>query len=163
MKAKLLLIFLILLSFSVIGCVDDTEEPMNDSNMTNESSEDIVNETVPDDIITNETVEDEELSEEEEEDKPQDVVESTNPKTYTIYMKNFHTQPSNLTINRGDTVAWFNDNEPTRLFTLVSNEGLWENENIVKRKSFRYTFNESGTYTYKVLTWDQMKGTIIVK
>ncbi|MDY0386186.1 MAG: cupredoxin domain-containing protein [Methanolobus sp.] len=162
MKAKLLLIFLILLSFSVIGCVDDTEEPMNDSNMTNESVEDIVNETVPDDIITNETVEDEELSEEEE-DKPLDVVETTNPRTYTIYMKNFHTQPSNLTINRGDTVAWFNDNEPTRIFTLVSNEGLWENENIVKRKSFKYTFNESGTYTYEVLTWEQMKGTIIVK
>lgn len=162
MKAKLLLIFLILLSFLVIGCVDDTEEPMNDSNMTNESSEDIVNETVPDDIITNETVEDEELS--EEEDKPLDVVGSTDPRTYTIYMENFLTHPGNVTINAGDTVVWFNRNDPTRLFTLVSNEGLWENVTIGKRLTYRYTFNETGTYTYKVLGWEgRMKGTIIVK
>ncbi|WP_342305135.1 hypothetical protein [Methanolobus sp. ZRKC5] len=162
MKAKLLLIFLILLTFSVIGCVDDTEETMNDTNMTNETAEDVVNETVPDDMGMNETVEEEEVS--EEEDKPLEIVESTDPKTYTIYMENFLTHPGNVTINTGDTIVWFNRNDPTRIFTLVSNEDLWENANIGKRLTYRYTFNETGTYTYKVLGWEErMKGTIIVK
>lgn len=162
MKAKLLLIFLILLSFTVIGCVDDTEETMNETDMTNETAEEVVNETVSDDMEMNETVAEEEVADEEE-DKPLEIIESTDPKIYTIYLKNFNAQPNNLTINTGDTVMWFNDNDPVRTFTLVSNEGLWENESIVNRRSFKYTFNESGTYAYNVLTWDKMKGTIIVK
>lgn len=162
MKTKLLLIFLILLSFSVIGCVDDTEETLEETDM-NETTEEVVNETVSDDMEMNETVPEEEVADEEEEDKPLEIIESTDPKIYTIYLKNFNAQPNNLTINTGDTVMWFNDNDPVRTFTLVSNEGLWENESIVNRRSFKYTFNESGTYAYNVLTWDKMKGTIIVK
>ncbi len=163
MKVKLLLIFLILLTFSVIGCVDDTEEVINETDMLNETAEEVVNETITDDIDMNETVVEEEVSEEEEDNEPLEIIESTDPKIYTIYLKNFNAQPNNLTINTGDIVMWFNDNDPVRTFTLVSNEGLWENESIVNRRSFKYTFNESGTYAYNVLTWDKMKGTIIVK
>ncbi len=161
MKAKLLLIFLILVSFLVIGCVDETEEVSEENTSLNGSVEETVNETPAEDSYTNETQEDE-IS--DGEDEGVKVVESEEPRTYTIYMENFLTQPSNITINTGDTVVWFNRNDPTRVFTLVSNEGLWENKNIGKRLTFKYTFNETGTYTYKVLGFEErMKGTIIVK
>ncbi|MBP1910008.1 hypothetical protein [Methanolobus bombayensis] len=161
MKGKLLIILLILLSLTVAGCVDDTDTTTEE----NASMNDSMNETVSD-TTENVSEEEEATSEEtitEEEDEKLEVIESEGPKTYTIYMRNFNVQPHNLTINEGDTVIWFNDNDPVRTFTLVSNEGLWENTSIVNRRNFIYTFNESGTYTYKVKTWDAMKGTIIVK
>ncbi|WP_319507410.1 cupredoxin domain-containing protein [uncultured Methanolobus sp.] len=162
MKAKILLIFLILLSFTVIGCVDEDKETPNETDMLNETTEEVVNETVTEDAGMNDSVE--EVDAEEDEDDRLEIVESSDPKTYTIYMEKFLTQPSNITINTGDTVIWFNRNDPTRLFTLVSNEDLWENTTIGYRLSFKYTFNETGTYTYKVLGWEErMKGTIIVK
>ncbi|MEZ5336127.1 MAG: hypothetical protein R2741_13300 [Methanolobus sp.] len=164
MKAKILLLFLILLSFSVIGCVDEQTDATNETDIVNESINDTADETVVNDT-TNETVTDVIVVEEDEtEEEPLEVVEYEGARTYTIYMENFLTQPANLTINEGDSVMWFNRNEPTRIFTLVSNEGLWENASIGKRLSFTYTFTEPGTYTYKVLGWDErMKGTITVK
>ncbi|WP_340818062.1 hypothetical protein [Methanolobus sp. WCC4] len=159
MKAKILLILLILLSFTVIGCVDDEDET-NGIDTDNLTGEDVVNET------ENETdIEDVvEGDAGEEEDEKLEIREYEGAKTYTIYMENFLTQPANLEINEGDSVMWFNRNDPKRIFTLVSNEGLWENKSLGYRLSFTYTFNESGTYTYQVPGWEaRMKGTITVK
>ncbi len=162
MKAKILLIFLIVVSFLVIGCVDENGEMPEENETMNETNGETVNETIPEDTDMNETPQEEASGEEEDEDL--EIIESEEPRTYTIYMENFLTQPGNITINEGDTVMWFNRNDPTRVFTLVSNEDLWENKNIGKRLSFKYTFNETGTYTYKVLGFEErMKGTIIVK
>jgi len=162
MKAKLLMIFLILISLTVAGCVDDTGPVTEEETTINDSENETVTEDT-DEVPENESVTEETVSEEEDEEEKLEVIEYEGPKSYTIYMRNFNLQPKNLTIATGDTVIWFNDNDPVRTFTLISNEGLWEDANIVNRKNFRYTFNESGTYTYKVLTWEAMKGTIIVK
>lgn len=172
MKTKLLMILLILLSLTVAGCVDDTGTPteentsMNDS--MNNSMNDTVNDTVVDntDDITDEGNESDDITSGDEEDESGDldVVDYEGPKTYTIYMENFLVQPSNLTISQYDTVIWFNRNNPTRLFTVVSNEDLWENTTIGYRLSLKYTFNDTGTYSYYVVGWEErMKGTIIVK
>ena len=166
MKTKLLMILLILFSLTVAGCVDDTESTIGDNASMNDSMNDTVNDTVvdnTDDITVGENESDDVTSDEEDENGELEVIEHEGPKSYTIYMRNFNVQPKNITINQGDTVIWFNDNDPVRTFTLVSNEGLWENTSIVNRKNFIYTFNESGTYTYRVQTWEAMKGTIIVK
>ncbi|WMW25251.1 hypothetical protein RE474_00600 [Methanolobus sediminis] len=165
MKGKLLMILLISLSLLVAGCVDNTETTteenasMNDS--VNDSVNDTVNDTVADDVSVEENNSEDTTS---EEDEKLVVTEYEGPKTYTVYMENFLVQPGNLTIAQYDTVVWFNRNNPTRLFTVVSNEELWDNTTIGYRLSFKYTFNETGTYTYYVLGWEErMKGTIIVK
>lgn len=156
MKAKILLILLILLSFTVIGCVDDEEETPIENDTDNMTSDDVVNETA-NDTDMNVTVE-------ETEDEKLEITEYEGARTYTIYMENFLTQPGNVTLNKGDSVMWFNRNEPKRIFTVVSNEGLWENKSLGYRLSFTHTFNESGTYTYHVPGWEsRMKGTITVK
>ncbi|WP_292469491.1 hypothetical protein [Methanolobus sp.] len=173
MKAKILLIFLILFSFSVIGCVEENETSET-TEILNGTSEEVVNETVlnvteMNEIVSNvtevaETVADETNVTIEENGEQIEVVEYGGARTYTVFMEKFLTQPSSLSINTGDSVMWFNRNDPRRIFTLVSNEGLWENTSIGYRLSFTYTFTEPGTYTYKVLGWDErMKGTIIVK
>ncbi|WP_407356281.1 hypothetical protein [Methanolobus sp. WCC5] len=168
MKAKILMILMIILSFSAIGCVDGTDGDVNETETPDGEIDGAEEGTDSGDIDTEEPV-DESTDETdqgaaEEENGRLEVVESEAPRTYTIYMRNYLTQPGNITINTGDTVVWFNDNDPTRVFTLVSNEGLWEDTNIGRRLSFRYTFDEPGTYTYKVLGYEErMKGTIIVK
>ncbi|MDG6243241.1 MAG: hypothetical protein QCH31_02445 [Methanolobus sp.] len=164
MNAKILVIFMILLSFSAIGCVDGTDDEIDETDIPDGTTDDTTEGTDSEDIDTEDPLDETEEGTVDEEDDGPKVVESEAPRTYTIYMRNFLTQPGNITINTGDTIVWFNDNEPARIFTLVSNEGLWENKSIGKRLTFKYTFNESGTYTYKVLGYEErMKGTIIVK
>ncbi|TQD24410.1 hypothetical protein [Methanolobus vulcani] len=166
MKAKLLIILLISLSLLVAGCVDDTETATEENASMNDSVTDDVNDTVTDntDDVSAEETETEDVTSDEDEDEELEVTEYEGPKTYTLNMENYLVQPSNITINQYDTVMWFNRNDPVRQFTLVSNEELWDNTTIGYRLSFKYTFNETGTYTYKVLGWEgRMKGTIIVK
>ncbi|MDK2947739.1 Plastocyanin [Methanolobus vulcani] len=170
MKAKLLMILLISLSLIVAGCVDNTESTTEENASTNNSVTDTANNNTvtnntdnTDNTSTGETSSVNTSSEENGNGGVQ-VIEYEGPKTYTLYMENYLIQPNNLTISQHDTVVWFNRNNPTRLFTLVSDDGLWENTTIGYRLSFKYTFNETGTYTYHVLGWEErMKGTIIVK
>ncbi len=86
-------------------------------------------------------------------------------KIWTIRFQSFLSIPSELTINKGDTVQWMNfQTDPRRQFTLVSKDGLWEDKNIGYRLFFLYTFNETGTYNYTVLGNDpRMSGSVIVK
>jgi plastocyanin len=165
MKAKLLIILLISLSLLVAGCVDDTETPTEENASMNDSVTDDVNDTVTDntDDVSVEETETEDVTSDDEDEKLE-ITEYEGAKTYILNMENYLVQPSNITINQYDTVMWFNRNDPVRQFTLVSNEELWDNTTIGYRLSFKYTFNETGTYTYKVLGWEgRMKGTIIVK
>jgi plastocyanin len=156
-KLKLLAILLLtlVLLVSASGCVDDSGEKAVEENNSEEVQ---VNETPMDEEVNNETPMD------EEEDGRLNIIESEDPRMYTVRMESFLTQPSNLTINRGDSVVWINFNDPTRIFTLISNENEWENVSIGYRRQHAHTFNETGTYTYKVLGFEaRMKGTIIVK
>ncbi len=86
------------------------------------------------------------------------------PRSYNVRFDNFLSSPSVLEINKSDTVFWTNfQDDPIRIFTLVSEDGLWEDTPIGYRKSFDYTFTEEGTYNYSVSGWNRMNGTVIVK
>jgi plastocyanin len=58
--------------------------------------------------------------------------------------------PETLELNTGETVVWKNLNRPKRSFTLVSEEGLFEDPVLGYGKSFSYTFDEAGEYTFKL-------------
>lgn len=57
-----------------------------------------------------------------------------------------------ITIFEGDTIIWVNDaDDPEEKLTLVSEEGLWDNDNIsailtAQYKEFSYTFTKPGVY-----------------
>lgn len=90
-------------------------------------------------------------------------VSSIDSKTYTIRMRNYLSMPNYIEIRPQDSIIWYNVNDPVRLFTLVNDDGLWQNQAINYRQSFTYTFNKTGTYKYRVLGYPRMNGTIIVK
>jgi len=68
-----------------------------------------------------------------------------------------------LTINQGDIVSWINDDE--KRITLISEQGLWNDEAYLKRykSQFNYTFNRSGKYVFRMKENSIFHQTIIVK
>ncbi|MCS3924882.1 PKD domain-containing protein [Methanosalsum natronophilum] len=86
------------------------------------------------------------------------------PKTIQIRMQQLVFIPSEVEINVGDTVVWRNlQTDPQRVFTLVSEDGLWESTSVTYRRTMTYTFNETGTYDFYVREFPaRMSGTITV-
>ncbi|HII00761.1 TPA: hypothetical protein HA351_03610 [Methanosarcinaceae archaeon] len=181
MKAKIIVLLLVLSAVLLSGCVGDeqpVEEPeeIPEENLTTE--EEVAPEEVPEEEMVPEegeeevTPEENETSEEEvtPEEVPEEEVTSEGPtiispetsvKTYTIRIDNFRATPTSLEIKKGDIVAWRNLQD--RIFTLVSEEGLFENTNLVPKRSFVYTFNETGAYNFSVLGQGRMDVTITVE
>ena len=69
--------------------------------------------------------------------------------------------PEIVEVDVGDTVTWNNLQRPKKPIVLVSDDGLWEPQTIYYGKSFAYTFQDTGTYTF-VIEGTQMKGSVIV-
>jgi PBP1b-binding outer membrane lipoprotein LpoB len=83
--------------------------------------------------------------------------------SYLIRLANYRASTSSLQIKKGETVSWMNLQEnPKRAFTLVSQEGLFENVNLVYRRPFAYTFNETGDYNFTVVGQPKMNVSISV-
>ena len=191
MKAKIIVLLLVLSAVLLSGCVGDEqpaeEEEIPEEEVAPEENETSEEEMLPEEEITpeeNETSEEEMIPEEEvtpeenetseeeapEEEAPEEedasegptiISPETSTKTYTVRIENFRASPSSLVIEEGDTVAWINFQD--RLFTLVSEEGLFENKNLVYRRSYPYTFEEAGTYNFSVLGQGRMDVTITVE
>lgn len=68
------------------------------------------------------------------------AVDSTLPFDYTNMT---------LAINAGDKITWVSDSEDSYTMTVVSEEGLWDNQSAILRRAyqeFSYTFTNSGEY-----------------
>lgn len=162
MKPKIIAIILVLIPLIFAGCVENGEV-VPDDNETDGGTTPVDNNsknnmTPPEDNDTDVNV-------------TPDVNETANetpvkdPESVLIRLQNYALLPSEVEINKGDTVVWQNfQNDPKRPFTLVSEDRLWENTTIVYRQTFKYTFNETGTYNFSVRPFSQrMSGTITVK
>ena len=182
MKAKIIVLLLVLSAVLLSGCVGD-EQPVEEPEEVPEEEvapeEEVPEEEVPEEEVTpeeNETAEEEmapeeevtpeenETAEEEGEVAPEGPVvvsPEIREDPYVIRIDNFRAFPASLTIKKGETVAWINFQD--RLFTLVSEEGLFENTNLVYKRSFAYTFEETGTYNFSVLGQPRMDVTITVE
>jgi plastocyanin len=69
--------------------------------------------------------------------------------------------PEIVEVEVGDSVTWTNLQRPKKPIVLVSDDGLWGPQTIYYGKSFAYTFQDTGTYTF-VIEGTQMKGSVIV-
>ncbi|WP_292468002.1 hypothetical protein [Methanolobus sp.] len=71
-------------------------------------------------------------------------------------------KPSELEINRGDSIAWRNY-KPQNTYVLVSDDGLFEAHEMDSNDVYTYTFIESGTYTFSVDDYPDMTLTVTVR
>ncbi|MCX9011095.1 MAG: hypothetical protein OIN66_08230 [Candidatus Methanoperedens sp.] len=70
--------------------------------------------------------------------------------------------PKEISINAGDSVRWVNHDALSREFTLVSSEGLFSRF-ITEDKRFEYMFNATGTYSFYLKEYPDVKGVVNVK
>lgn len=81
--------------------------------------------------------------------------------TAEVKMKNTAFNPSDLTVDKGTTVKWTNDDSLTH--TVVANDNSFSSGNMGKGQTFEFTFNQVGSFEYKCSIHPSMKGKITVK
>ncbi len=81
----------------------------------------------------------------------------------TVNMENYSYLPPQLEVTKGTTVAWVNHDDEDHTVTSVDTKAPLNSPNIVKDKSFEFTFTDAGTYNYYCTIHDGMTGVVIVK
>lgn len=82
------------------------------------------------------------------------------PNQTPVAIKNYAFSPANLTVKKGTTVIWINEDNAAH--TVVSTNGGPVSANIPGGTSFTYTFTKVGTYTYHCSLHTQMTGSVTV-
>lgn len=82
----------------------------------------------------------------------------TAPENYSVQIVNYSFNPASLTIKRGDSVTWINnDSAPHQ----ISGAGF-VGPVLSSGQSYKFRFNVSGTYSYICNIHPGMKGRVIV-
>ena len=77
----------------------------------------------------------------------------------TVTIQDFKFNPGEITIQKGETITWINQDSVTHTVTgTVINSG-----SLTKGQSFKQTFNEAGVFDYNCTPHPAMTGKIIVK
>ena len=80
--------------------------------------------------------------------------------TMTVSIEDFFFSPANMTVAPGTTVTWVNNGQAPH--TSTADDGTWDSGTLQPGKSFSFTFNQAGTYTYHCTIHPNMTGTITV-
>ncbi len=79
----------------------------------------------------------------------------------TVTIKNFAFDPATLTISKGTTVTWTNEDSVPH--QIVSDSNAFSSSPLGKGQTYSFTFSEIGTFSYHCAIHPSMKGTIAVK
>jgi plastocyanin len=90
-----------------------------------------------------------------------DVVTNT-PSSHFIEIKDNSFIPETLTIHKGDTVSWINNDAAKHTVTSDSGSEL-QSDILPQSMSYVHTFDTAGTYTYHCEFHSNMIGKIIVE
>jgi len=178
MKIKIIVLLLVLGAVLLSGCVGN-EQPSPDKNVTPVETVTPKENATPAETVTPEgnTTPAESVTPEENATPAEAVTQEGNVTPgvgeisshdirvtpYLIRLANFKASPTSLEIKKGETVAWMNLQEnPKRNLKLVSEEGLFENTNLVYKRSFTHTFNETGDYNFTVVGQPKMDVSVSV-
>lgn len=78
----------------------------------------------------------------------------------TVAISNFSFVPSQITITKGATITWTNnDSAPHQ---IVADDNSFQSGALSQGQSFQQTFDQEGTYSYHCAIHPSMKGTVIV-
>lgn len=98
-----------------------------------------------------------------EEITPRQTAEKVQSSENSVLIQGSAFYPETLELDRGETLVWKNLNRPKRSFTLVSEDELFEDQNMGYGRSFSYTFDEAGDYTFKLDEVPDSELTVTVK
>jgi plastocyanin len=89
---------------------------------------------------------------------------SQTPTSGTINIKNMIFTPSQISVQKGGTVTWTNnDNTTHTVVDDLNNVGGPNSGDIAPGSSYSFTFTKAGSYQYHCRIHPSMRGTIVVK
>jgi plastocyanin len=83
------------------------------------------------------------------------------PRAHVVVMKDIGFQPTELSVSRGDTVIW--KNEDFVPHTATARDGSWDSKTIDADSSWRYVADDPGRHDYYCVFHPNMRGTITVR
>ncbi len=88
---------------------------------------------------------------------------SSNPQaTNSVTIQNFAFSPSAITVKKGTTVTWTNKDSTTHTVTEVDSKSGPNSGNLEPGKSYSFTFNTPGMFSYHCAIHTNMTGTVTV-
>ena len=78
----------------------------------------------------------------------------------TVIISGFQFSPTPLTVTKGTTVTW--QNNDSAIHTATSDSGSWNTGDIAQGATKSIIFNTTGTFAYHCTHHTSMKATIIV-
>ena len=96
---------------------------------------------------------------------------TTPPKMVTVMVLNDSYDPQSIRLNRGDTVRWMLDDDPTTTLNhtvTALSPGTFDSKFEERGATYDYTFNQNGTFLYSCEvhgvcdTGCDMKGSVLV-
>ncbi len=89
------------------------------------------------------------------------IVDQTGETSGSVQISNFAFTQHTIRIKKGMTVTWTNNDAITH--TVTSDDGLFDSGNISPGKTFSFTFNSTGNYSYHCNIHTFMTGSVIVE
>lgn len=81
--------------------------------------------------------------------------------TVSVAISGFKFAPATITINKGDTVTWTNNDSAPH--TVTGDNGGPSSGQLSKGQSYSYTFTAAGTFPYHCAVHPMMTATVVVK
>jgi plastocyanin len=81
----------------------------------------------------------------------------------SVTIKNFEFGPKSVTVNKGDTVTWTNQDSAPHTATRTNGGGAFDTGNLKKGQTASHKFSEAGSFAYICAIHPNMKGTVVVK
>jgi plastocyanin len=83
------------------------------------------------------------------------------PRAHVVLMKTVGFQPAELTVNRGDTIVW--KNEDIVPHSATARDASWDSKAINPDSSWRLVAEKPGRHDYYCVFHPTMRGTIEVR
>lgn len=87
---------------------------------------------------------------------------STPEATNSVSIANFAFSPAAITVKKGVTVTWTNNDSTTHTVTEMDNQDGPNSGNVAPGKTYTFTYNTTGTFKYRCSIHPSMTGTVTV-
>ncbi len=176
MKTKIIVLLLIFGTILLSGCMGNEQSSPKENATPEENVTPVKNTTAVETPEENATIVENKTAEENVTITPEENattlgtggrLEVSAPKIqetpYLVRLINKRASSSSLEIKQGESVSWINmQDNPKRVFTLVSEENLFNNTSLVYKRAFTHTFNETGDYHFSVVGQPRMNVNVSV-
>lgn len=78
-----------------------------------------------------------------------------------VSIENFSFNPSEIIIKKGTELTWTNNDSAPH--TITSDAGVFQSENLSQGQTYKFTFNEAGTFSYHCSIHPSMTGKVVVE